>query len=65
LLPPAPAPANSPALAALADRGARMRKNRINRITDWIGTGHCLVERGTSRSLYVFVLNPVQSLTEP
>jgi len=29
-----------------------MRKNRINRITDWIG-------------LYVFVLNPVQSLTEP
>jgi len=42
-----------------------MRKNRINRITDWIGTGHCLVERGTSRSPYVFVLNPVQSLTEP
>src|SRR4029078_9517017 len=28
---------------ALADRGARMRKNRINRITDWIGTGPCLV----------------------
>jgi hypothetical protein len=39
-----------------------MRKNRINRITDWIGTGDCRVERGTGHSLYVFVL---KSCLEP